>query len=145
MRTGETPGQTNLVEIRKKDGNTIFLEVNQRPLRGVKGEVTGIIGSLRDVTERKQTREALEKSERLYRMLAENVTDVIWTADMNLRFTYVSPSHVELRGYTSEEVIGQPLEDVLTPASYQRAIQAFKEALTIEKAGGEELIPIPNT
>ena len=35
--------------------------------------------------------QALEGSESLYRMLAENVSDVIWTMDMNLRLTYISP------------------------------------------------------
>ena len=48
-----------------------------------------------------ETTHALEKSERLYRMLAENVSDVTWTMDMNLRLTYISLSVTRLLGSTS--------------------------------------------
>jgi len=38
------------------------------------------------------------ESSRHYRLLADNVTDVIWTVDMNLSPTYVSPSNTDLLG-----------------------------------------------
>jgi PAS domain S-box-containing protein len=54
-------------------------------------------------------------SEERYRLLAEHVTDVIWTLDMSGRFTYVSPSVYGLRGYTPEEVMREPVEAAVTP------------------------------
>jgi PAS domain-containing protein len=36
----------------------------------------------------KQTEQALQESQRLYHLLSENVRDVIWTMDTNLRYTY---------------------------------------------------------
>ena len=66
----------------------------------------------------RRSKEALEKSEERYRLLAENTTDVVWQLDLRTRkFTYVSPSVFQLRGYTAEEVIAQPLEASLTPDS----------------------------
>ncbi|MDD4963545.1 MAG: diguanylate cyclase [Gallionella sp.] len=59
---------------------------------------------------------ALSKSERHYRQLLETMQDVVWILDPEtLRFHYVSPSVQQLRGYTAEEVMREPLDTALTP------------------------------
>ncbi|MBC8274434.1 MAG: PAS domain S-box protein [Chloroflexi bacterium] len=73
-----------------------------------------------------------EESERQYRLLADNVSDVIWTMDMNLRYMYVSPSVMRMRGYSAKETMAQTLEKVLTPTSLEIATKAFNEELAIE-------------
>jgi len=72
-------------------------------------------------------REQAQQSERRYRLLADNVTDVIWTLDMDLNTTYVSPSVVRARGYTVEEAMGQSLKKVLTPESFRLARRVLGE------------------
>ncbi len=69
------------------------------------------------ITELNNTLEELSKSESRYRVLAENTTDVIWTMDVQGRFTYISPSVFNLRGYTAKEVMAQTPEEALTPRS----------------------------
>ena len=80
-----------------------------------------------------------EKSEERYRLLAGNVSDVIWTMDMNLRYTYVSPSVMRMRGYSVEEAMAQTLEDVLTPTSLEIAAKAFAEELDLEAMEQKDL------
>lgn len=76
----------------------------------------------------------LGESEKRYRLLAENVADVIWTMNINsLRLTYVSPSVTRLCGYSVEEVMAQTLEEILTPASLAVALKALEEEMAIEK------------
>ncbi len=63
---------------------------------------------------------ALQASESRYRLLADNMVDVIWLLDLDSgRFTYVSPSVQRLRGYTPDEVLSRPLEAALTPESLE--------------------------
>jgi PAS domain S-box-containing protein len=70
--------------------------------------------------QRIQSQEALRASEIQYRLLAENIQDVIWVMDiLENRFVYVSPSVKQLRGYTPEEVLAAPVSESLTPRSAQ--------------------------
>lgn len=58
---------------------------------------------------------ALRQSEEMYRSLTEGMKDVAWTLDpQTLRFLYVSPSVLGLRGYTAEEVMAEPMDAALT-------------------------------
>ena len=61
----------------------------------------------------RQVAASLRESERRFRLMAENSLDVVWSIGFDGRFTYVSPSVEQLRGYTPEEVMKQPLEQVL--------------------------------
>jgi PAS domain S-box-containing protein len=79
---------------------------------------------------------ALNRSQERYRLIADNATDVIWTVDLEGRLTYVSPSVERLRGYTPDEVIGQPFATVISPSSI--GIVRERMARIQAQARGEE-------
>ena len=90
------------------------------------------------ITRFKLAEEALRKNEQKYRLLAENVSDVIWTMDTNLRFTYTSPSVKRMRGYSAKETMNQTLEEILTPDSLDIARQAFEKEADIKRSRQED-------
>ena len=77
-----------------------------------------------------QTKELFE-SERKYRLLAENVSDVIWILNLaTLKFEYISPSVERTRGFSPQEAMALDLEQTLSPESVQHVAQILEEELT---------------
>jgi PAS domain S-box-containing protein len=84
---------------------------------------------INDITDRKQAEEALKKSEEKYRLIAENMSDVISLLDMDLRFTYVSPSIARLSGFSVDESLKLSIEDIMTPDSLSEVLKIFEEEI----------------
>jgi PAS domain S-box-containing protein len=116
----------------RKDGSEYEGEAIASLLRDSSGNPVGFVSVTRDITERKQAEEVLRESEVRYRLLAENVTDIIWTMDMNLKFTYFSPSITRL-GYSAEEAVALSLDRIVTPDSLSIVQKVFMEEMAVEE------------
>jgi len=116
------------------DGLKHYLSV-KFPLKNVNGEIYAICGISTDITERKRTEKELRVSEKKYRLVADNAADVIWTRDMDLNITYLSPSSERLTGYTVQENIDIPIFNRLKPASIEKINHVYMEELSLEERG----------
>ena len=128
----------------RKDGTRFPIEVRTRKIK-YKGRIVRF-GAIRDITERKRAEAELKASENKYRLLADNVHDVIFVLDMNLKYTYISPSVKIMRGYEPEEVLKQQsIEQTLTPSSRDLALKTFSEIMELEKSGRRDEMPLSRT
>ena len=96
--------------------------VNATPVKDAAGVIVGSVSVVRDITERKQTEQAIRDSERKLRDILDNIQDAYFRADRSGRFTMLSPSVARMYGYDStQELIGQPA-DVLYADPNARAL-----------------------
>jgi len=72
---------------------------------------------LSEIQTRRRAEEELSRSEEKYRLLTENMQDVIWQATPDLVFTYVSQSVEPMFGFPPDAIVGQTVFDFLTPGS----------------------------
>ena len=93
------------------------------------------------IVEDKQAEQKIAESERQYRLVAENVTDVIWRVNMSspTRLNYISPSVTSLLGYSVKEAMNLPMEEIFTPASFKLAMKALAEEMV--DTGEEQVDP----
>jgi len=92
----------------------------------------------KEIAVRRQVEESLRESEARYRLLAENVSDVIWILDLDaMRFRYVSPSVERMRGFTPDEVVATSALESLTPDSARHLQQKIPERLKNFKTGSD--------
>ena len=82
-----------------------------------------LIGTIQDITERKNTEDALQKSEEKYRSIFENVQDVFYQVDISGKFNNISPSIKSFAGYSQNEILEDSIEKLyVNPEDRQKAL-----------------------
>ncbi len=139
VKTTRKPGR--FLEDGLVRGHYLVLDVYKIPLFDESGKLIGTVGAGRDVTLDRKNQEALRLSEERYRLLLQNVRDVIWVMDKNLRFTFVTPSITTLSGYTPEEFLALPPNVHMTSRSQLMYETAVRRGLEREARGNRDEMP----
>ncbi|MDD2793907.1 MAG: PAS domain S-box protein [Sediminibacterium sp.] len=154
MNTGETLHVPDVSELPKESGLRTFLE--QQEIKSMisvpimeNAVCSGFIGldavrnkhvfsepeqmlltvfaeMLVNVKSRSRTLELLQKSEAKYREIAENMSDMVWTTDMNLQPNFYSSSIIKIFGYRPAEFKKYPLPNSIRPKQFWRSISYSK-------------------
>ena len=115
----------------RQSGDVIDIDVSLSLLRDSDGTVTGSIGVVRDITERKRMEEALRQSEQRFRQVVDNAKEWIWEVDPKGMYTYASPIVKKILGYEPEEILGKKhFYDFFHPDDAQQLKQRAFEILS---------------
>jgi diguanylate cyclase (GGDEF)-like protein/PAS domain S-box-containing protein len=118
----------------RKDGRGFAVEYAATRADELDGQ-HGVVMAFRDITARQMAEAELRASEEHFRMLAENMADIVWKADRERRFTYINDADRRLRGFAREEVIGHSIEDTLTPEGKEMFARLLERSKDIETQG----------
>jgi len=125
-RTGE-PVKALESEYIRKDGTKGTYELSVSLLRDAQGKPIGFRGVSRDITERKQTEEALRRSEEKYRTILKNMEEGYYEVDLAGNFTFVNDVISRHLGYTKEELIGMSYRKYASEETSKELYQHFSE------------------
>ena len=112
------------VRMATRDGGYRWLRMTLRPVFDEAGRLVGRVGSASDVQAEVEARVALQASEAQYRVLAENMADVVFEIDLDDRYRWVSPSVTAVLGWTPEALIGRTGAEFIPPDDYERITAA---------------------
>jgi PAS domain S-box-containing protein len=104
------------------------------PLIDARGEVTGLLGITRDITERHETEERLRRSEQRYRDLLEQAADGIFLLGENYNFLMANAEFCKMSGYMAEELLGLNILD-----TYPRELRDAAKVRNAQIKAGEKM------
>jgi PAS domain S-box-containing protein len=111
-----------------------YFLVTATPLHDESGQVIGSVHVARDITELKKAEAALRESDGRIRAICDMALDAMVMADASGKALYWNPAAERMFGYSSREMLGREIHDVLTPVRHRK--QAL-EALSAFRASGQ--------
>lgn len=142
-------GYTQLLQcqlrFRHRNGKWRCFDIREQALaRDRDNQVTRIIGVAKDVTEQIEASESLRDSEQRYRMLAESISDVIFSTDNKLSLNYVSPSVQAVLGYTADWIFQNGWQSIIANPQQLTGIYSLMDRVSKALDKPEQLAELRN-
>ncbi len=95
--------------MKRSDGASIILSSYLAPLKDEKGELDAVLITGMEITEHRNTQDALKESEERLRQVTESIREVFWMTDpLRKKFLYISPAYEEIWGRSCDSAYKEP-------------------------------------
>jgi two-component system cell cycle sensor histidine kinase/response regulator CckA len=126
-------------QYRRKDGTFVWLSESARGVFDESGAVLYYEGIAEDINQRKGAEAALRESEERYRDLVENAHDIIYSHDLQGRYTSINKAGEQITGYTREEALALDLNTTVAPEYIEKTREMLRKKLAGEKVTAYEM------
>ncbi|MEI6753766.1 MAG: PAS domain S-box protein [Paludibacter sp.] len=92
-----------------------------------------VVAISRDISERKKAEAELLNNEQKYRRITENMSDIVWTSDMQFNMSFLSPSVEKMIGESIDSHLKKSITEKFTPESVQKILSLFAHELEKDK------------
>jgi histidine kinase len=117
-----------------KDGTPTYWIVRTSPVRNEKGEIVAAMEMNLDITHHKKLEEELEKSEKKYRDIFNNIRNPIFVLDIDtLEVVDCNNSVKAVYGYSVEEISGRSFIELCPDRGQKRCFDEFKTMSVINQ------------
>ncbi len=133
LRNG-LPQRDVLMGVYKPDGSLTWLSINAQPIC-LPGErqPSSVVASFFDITELRATEQALRESEQRYRLVVENLKEVIFQADDSGAWSFLNRAWSDMTGFEVARTVGRPLLEYIHPDDRSRYMEQLAPLLTREQ------------
>jgi len=114
-----------------QDGRTGWVDNRKYPIANAQGEITGLFGIARDITDLKRVEDALAESEHRFKAIFEQLPSIsVQGYDRSRRVIFWNQASETLYGYSHAQALGRQLEDLIIPEPMREAVIGFVDAWT---------------
>ena len=113
----------------RKDGTLVWLADHSVQIRDAAGKVTGSLGILMDISERKQAEAARNQSEAELRALFASMQDVVLVIDRLGKYREIAPTNPGLLAEAPKDLLGKTLQDIFRPEQVQTFLDVIQQVL----------------
>jgi len=130
------PVRNVVMGVYRPQGDLVWLLVNAEPQVNTEGNVTEVICTFSDISDRKAAENALALSELKFRNFVERANDIVFSVTIEGIFTYISPAFTKILGYECAEYVGKSFDRTIHPDDIQKCYTDI-ERLLLEDTDSE--------
>ncbi|MBW3468648.1 PAS domain-containing protein [Arthrospiribacter ruber] len=121
-------GETFVTEtqVTNKQGKSLIYEFTHKPAKNEIGDILGIFLSAKDVTFERKAKRQIQESEKKFKTLVQEGSDLIAVVDFEGKYKFISPNHETYLGFTTEEMVELTAFDLIHPDDITRVKSKFQ-------------------